>query len=937
MRLLAPGLSLVLAAPGTVTRGAARFTALTERLLRIEWVPDDAVAKDHDQATLMALNRTFASPVVQTGEDEDGCLTLKTDALSVKYCHDRAPADGTFSAESLNVTLAAGPPGDVVWYPGKPNPGQLAGTIRTLDGTCGGMSLKCEDVNSQRQDLHCAMGVISRDGWALVDDTRTGVWAHSPDSKWPLWSVPREADKAVPQVDWYLFAYGLDFKQALQDYVKLSGPIPMLPKFALGLWYSRWFGYSDLEMRDIVQQYEDRGIPLDVLVLDMDWHTTFYGDAWWKMEKDQAGQQKGWTGYTWNEDYFPEHSKLFDWCAAKGIANSVNLHLGSGVQPTEDTYPVLAEYAGIDPETKKYVPVDFLNETWVDGFFKHTLHASVGEGIDVWWVDWQQGEGPEMLGDSGTSPGAGAPNPTFWLNYLTHQDRRWDAKGLRSLILSRWGGLGSHRYPVGFSGDVIQDWSSLEFQVVFTATASNVAFAYWSHDIGGFMLPVDPELYVRWVQFGTLSPILRTHSSRLNAEYNLRDVWSFPPESQNALRRAMLLRAELFPYLYTAARIAHLTGVGLARPLYYEWPEEEDSYTVTSQYMLGDDLLAVPVTKPVEPTRGVASVDVFYPPGVWASWEYGEIAEGPWSQKTIVNLEDVLLFARGGAVVPVDLHRGSGKGPHDHSSRLDLRVFPGGSRGTTVYEDDGMTKEHEKGAFSETKVEHEHSGNSRTIRVHPSKGDFKGMSPVRSVTMVILGCGEPTSVVTTVGGNTSQSTHSYDVRALLVKVEVPEVSRREELVVEVQCPDVSRQARSSRIWRGALKAKRTLDNAFPVVLPEQFRAVTVLSQSPSRVMMGKTTLAQELAQQEELLAVAELEIRAIKLMSKRRQLTALAALGIDEQIGVGYWIFDTDLSAWVGTILNGFFGLVTRFSFVRHAFERACIALNENRLFGREY
>ncbi len=155
----------------------------------------------------------------------------------------------------------------------------------------------------------------------------------------------------------------------------------------------------------------------------------------------------------------------------------------------------MARAMGIDPATKQYVKFDIVNPRFAENYFKILHHPLEQQGIDFFWLDWQQ---------EGTTGLAGL-NPTFWLNYVHSTDM--ERRGKRPLIYHRWGGLGNHRYQIGFSGDTISTWESLTFQPYFTATAANVGYGYWSHDIGGHMPgKVDPEMYTRWVQFGAFSP-----------------------------------------------------------------------------------------------------------------------------------------------------------------------------------------------------------------------------------------------------------------------------------------------------------------------------------------------------------------------------------------------------------------------------------------------
>ena len=151
--------------------------------------------------------------------------------------------------------------------------------------------------------------------------------------------------------------------------------------------------------------------------------------------------------------------------------------------------------------------------------------------------------------------------------------------------MHRWGGLGNQRYPIGFSGDTKSTWESLAFQPSFTASAANVAFGYWSHDIGGFFDRVEPELYVRWVQLGSLSPVFRAHGFR--DPLHERRFWLFDEAAFVAMRSALRLRAELVPHLYTAARAAYDGGPSPVRPLYHEWPGLQPAYDFGGEYLFG--------------------------------------------------------------------------------------------------------------------------------------------------------------------------------------------------------------------------------------------------------------------------------------------------------------------------------------------------------------
>jgi alpha-glucosidase (family GH31 glycosyl hydrolase) len=293
-----------------------------------------------------------------------------------------------------------------------------------------------------------------------------------------------------------------------------SPAIPLPPRFAFGAWWSRFWAYSDQELDDLIRGFRENDTPLDVLVIDMDWHINV-GQLDAMGERGQSGHALGWSGYIWNPLLFPDPSVFLAKIHREGVKATLNLHPASGVQPWEVAYPAMAKAMGQDPAEKKYVPFDITNEKFAQNYMDILHHPLEKQGIDFWWLDWQQESHTQISG----------VNPTWWLNYVHFTDQQREGK--RPLLFHRWGGLGNHRYQIGFSGDTISVWDSLAFQPWFTSTAANVGYAYWSHDIGGHMpSAVDPELYTRWIQFGAFSPILRTHTNK-NPDSERR-IWAYP-------------------------------------------------------------------------------------------------------------------------------------------------------------------------------------------------------------------------------------------------------------------------------------------------------------------------------------------------------------------------------------------------------------------------
>lgn len=456
-----------------VISGNARFTVLTPELIRLEWSSD---LKFVDSPSLVFLNRKLPVPSYKV-EKNDSTLAIATDKLVLRYKVN----SGEFTKDNLQVSLELNGK-EIDWRPGDQDTANLHGTIRTLDGVKGSIALD--------------EGLISRNGWTLIDDSHRPLF---DNSSWP-WVMSRPAND---EQDWYFFGYGHDYEKELGDFVKVAGKIPMPPRFAFGSWWSRYWSYTDMELENLVKEFGIFSVSLDVLVVDMDWHQTFNVETP-KGTTDQAGQSKGWTGYTWDTTLFPSHQAFLNWCHRKGLKTVLNLHPASGIQPWEACYPAIANALGVDTSSHRYIPFELTDKRFAENYFKLVLHPLENEGVDFWWMDWQQWD-TTNISDL---------NPTWWLNYAFYSDMARENKN-RPLILSRWGGLGDHRYEIGFSGDVVSDWTSLKFQPYFTATAANVGFGYWSHDIGGHLYgTVSPELYTRWVQWGAFSPILRTHTTK---------------------------------------------------------------------------------------------------------------------------------------------------------------------------------------------------------------------------------------------------------------------------------------------------------------------------------------------------------------------------------------------------------------------------------------
>ena len=718
-----------------VQEGRARFTVLTPEMIRIQYSEKQ---KFEDRATFAIVNRRLPVPQFTT-ERVDGYLVLKTSALTLKYklgseIKGSRPDD---SALTISFDLNGR---NVTWYPGKDDALNLKGTTRTLDGQIG---------DNKRAELE--NGLLSRAGWSIIDEspkTRRGdgsttfAFDKSVDGiEWVAQPVDKDA------VDWYFLGYGHQYKKALGDYIKVAGRQPMPPLYVLGYWYSKYQRYTSDEFMDIVNDVKRNQIPMDVMIFDMDWHT------------------QGWTGWTWDRTAIPDPEGLIGWMHQNGLKVSLNLHPADGVDDDEDFFTDLRDDMGMAADTK-VVPWNLSDGKFYHNMFNRIIRAREKQGVDFWWLDWQQNL---------TSKYVDGLSETFWCNHVFYNDMRLNRPDHRPLIFHRWGGLGSHRYPIGFSGDSFTTYGTLAWQPYFTATASNVCFGYWGHDLGGHQQtgPNDPEIYLRWMQYGVFTPVFRTHAT--NWEGIERRIWKY--ENFPLLLETVKLRYALMPYIYTAARQAYDTGVSLCRPLYYEWPEEGKAYQFEDEYMFGDDILVAPVV-----TRsgddGKASRLTWLPEGKWFDVCRNAVVEGNRTFTDNYTQEEIPYFYRAGSVIvnypPV-------MNLNTRPDRLILKVVPGANGTSSLYEDEGDTEGYKKGAYTTTRLRHE--GNQ--LIIEPRVGSFPGMPATRAYIVEFLASERPASVLVN-GKEQANGVWNYNEQTKVTTVYVPITSCDKKISVEIQ-------------------------------------------------------------------------------------------------------------------------------------------------------
>jgi alpha-glucosidase (family GH31 glycosyl hydrolase) len=674
--------------PKAIVGGAKcqyRFTVLESSLIRYEWASD---GKFEDRASVFALNRLRTVPDFRLIE-HDHSLEIITDSLHLRY--DKGP----FNASGLTCELGGKfSTYGSLWRYGEPSQ-DLGGTARTLDNMNGRIPL--------------GGGVVSKAGYSTIDDSKSMLFG---DNGWIASRRPGE-----DRIDGYLFAYGHDYRAAIKAFYAISGKQPLLPRWSLGNWWSRYYPYSADEYLGLMDRFKSEGLPFSVGTLDMDWH----------LVHDKRVTGSGWTGYTWNRKLFPNPKGFLKEMHKRNLQVPLNDHPAGGVRSYEDQYKDMGNAIGHDTSKGEPILFDITNRRFCDAFFD-ILHRNLeDQGVDFWWIDWQQGTHSRM------------PNidPLQVLNHYHFLDNGHN--GRRPLILSRFGGPGSHRYPVGFSGDVHITWESLDFQPEFTATASNIGYGWWSHDIGGHMLGYrDEELSTRWLQFGVFSPIMRLHSTF--DPFITKEPWTFGVEARGIMDKFLRYRHRLMPYLYSMNMLSARDGEPLIRPLYWYYPEAPAAYRHLNEYFFGSELLVIPITSPADIKTRLGSVQGWIPPRRHVDIFTGIVYDG--NRELWLNrpLSKYPVLAREGSIIPLDAASELQNGCPNPTA-FEIHIVVGADAVFEILEDDGTGARLEEARIAKTIITFTQTTGVVKITHSSPKSTF--LPAKRNWTLKFLACHAP--------------------------------------------------------------------------------------------------------------------------------------------------------------------------------------------------
>lgn len=643
-----------------------RITYITSRLIRVE------SGAFTDLASYTVWFRNFDAEEFEVSKDGKSIVVETKDAIfTIK---NKKPYSVTFK-DSGNTEIFS-------------KQRNLKGTVRTLDGTYGRVPL--------------GEGFITENGAYLLDDSDTVLIDENGNF----------ANREYGSRDYYAFAYGKDYRATIKAFFRISSPTPLIPRFALGVWWSRYHAYTQKEYLDLMARFKAEDIPITVATVDMDWH-------WVKDIKKKFGvNYGGWTGYSWNTELFPDYKEFLTTLQNDNLHITLNLHPADGVHCYEDMYPAMAKAVGIDPASKERVPFKCGDDKQWNAYFDILHKPYEKDGVDFWWIDWQQGKKSDV----------NCLDPLNALNHYHYLDNGED--GRMPMILSRYAGFGSHRYPLGFSGDTAITWNVLNFQPYFTVNSANVAYGWWSHDIGGHHKGYrDDDLYMRWIQFGVFSPIMRLHSTAI--ELLGKEPWKYRADVYKCSKEWLNLRHRLIPYIFTMDYRTHKDGIILCEPMYYSYPDDRNAYCVPNQYMFGSELMVCPITKPQNKQINMGSVNAWIPEGRWTDIFTLQSYTGNKNVTMFRDLDTIPVLAKEGAIIPLSADKGNRT---DNPRDMEIWAFTGDGSFTMV--EDNSKNDYDD-HIARTKFDISYDGDNLTFTINGATGDLSVLPERRNYHIVI--------------------------------------------------------------------------------------------------------------------------------------------------------------------------------------------------------
>lgn len=691
-----------------------RFTILSERLIRIEYNENGHFV---DEPTELVVNRNFPKPTFNIKEDKN-YLTIATKYFELHYTKDKKITSNKILDVKINGT-------DKTWY------------YNHVEAKNYPTSEKLENGK-----IIESKSLYSLDGFVSIDDSKGNIVLENNTI------TPRDNNG----IDIYLFVYLKDFYSCLKDYFTLTGYPALIPRYALGNWWSRNENYNDLTLKELISNFETYEIPLSIILLDKDWHVRTY---------DNKNHLK--TGFTFNKEYFKAPYEMISYLHSKGIRVGLNINPTEGLYDIDEYYPQAIKY--LNPDEKGVIPYNVLDPKWVDVYLKLYIHPLDALEVDFYWLDT-------------------ADTNLYLLKHYQFNDmfRNYER---RPMVFGYNAKIAQHRYPVLYSGKSIVSWDSLKQIPFFNSNAANIGVSWWSHDIGGYYKGIeDSELYIRYVQLGTFSPIFKFGSD--NGKYYKREPWRWNIKTLNIVSDYLQLRHKLIPYLYSEAYKYHKDGHPIVKPLYYTALEMYDDLIYRNEYYFGSQLFVSPIINKKDYVMNRVVHRFFIPEGLWYEFTTGKKFPGNKEYVSFYKDQHYPVFAKAGSIIPM----GTNDNINDTTPPKDMEIhfFPGVNNEYLLYEDDGLSDLHLKGFYLLSKIEYNYLPNNYTVIIRALEGKSGIVPDYRNYKLVFRNTKKANDVI--VHENRTEIKSKSYVKGNDFIVEVSDVKSINQLTVNCKGKDI---------------------------------------------------------------------------------------------------------------------------------------------------
>ena len=635
-----------------------RISILSDVLIRFEY---SETGSFNDYPTFFASNRSFGKPKI-TVEEDNNVLIIKNDIFILEYNKEK-PFIGSklMPDQNLKVTIAGT---EKIWYFNHPEVKNFKGTAYSLDDTKGNIDFE--------------KGLFSLDGFTTFDDSRTPILdAHgnvlSPNYK---------------NIDTYLFIYNNDFGIGLRDYFNLTSLPPLIPRYALGVWWNKNEAYGEKDIQNLVYNFKKYDLPMSVLLLN---------------ECNRTKNNYSPISFSFDKTKLPNPRGLSEFLHKNKIYLGSNIKTEGLISVEEESYLEFQKYYNKD--LNKNIPLNVYDPKLVDSYLKGIINPFLDKGVDFLWIDDNNKENTLR---------------SFTMNYFLYKNFNLN-KAKRNFIISRNFGICPHKYSALYSGETLISWKTLKLLPFFNSTAANIGVSWWSHDIGGYKGGTeDAELFMRYVQLGVYSPILRLSSD--TGKYYKREPWKWDAKTYKIVHDYLKIRHRLIPYIYSEAKKYSSFGSPLIQPLYYKYPETYDEPLYKNEFYYGSELFVCPITTPKDEIMNRVVHRIFLPNGVWYDFKTGKKFTGGNRYVTFYKDEDYPVYAKTGAIIP--LAKLDPQNINDTSAPkiLEIQIFPGRSNTYKMYEDDGTSSMYKEGYSFTTEINYYYKEDDFSVSIEPIEG-----------------------------------------------------------------------------------------------------------------------------------------------------------------------------------------------------------------------